>query len=95
MSEGSSKGNGADVGAILQAVLALGTELRAQGRRMDRGFAELRAELAGKADRTDVAALREEVASYHASVVGHGVLISELDDRLGQLERGDPPPKAA
>ena len=101
------KGNGVDIGAVLQAILALGTEMRAQGRRTDRGFAELRAENATlradlaslRADsatlRADLGALRGDVAAYHASVVGHGLLISELEDRVGRLEERTPPPKAA
>lgn len=79
MSEG--KGNGADLGAIYGAMLALSGELKA-----------IRAEMATKAD---LAALRSEVAAYHGSVVGHGLMLTEHEQRLGRLERGEPPPKAA
>lgn len=82
MSEGG-KGNGVDLGAIYGAIMAL-------DRKVERGLAELRHEV-----RQDIAALRSEVATYHASVVGHGVLLSEHEDRIGRLERGEPPPKAA
>ena len=32
------------------------------------------------------ASLRQEVAQYHASVMGHGILISELDQRVRRIE---------
>ena len=32
------------------------------------------------------ASLRQEVAQYHASVMGHGILISELDHRVRRIE---------
>ena len=64
-------GNGADLGAIYGAIVALDRKV---DRRMDR--------LAG-----DVAALRADVAAYHASVMGHGMLISELDERLRRVEQ--------
>ena len=101
---GSGKGNGADLAAIYGAVLAISADLKTVkdtvraldskverrleelDRKVDRGLAELH---------QDVAALRGEVATYHASVIGHGVLISEHEDRLGRLERGEPPPKVA
>ena len=34
----------------------------------------------------EVASLREAVTAYHASVLGHGVLISELDARVRRIE---------
>jgi len=37
--------------------------------------------------RQDMAALRQEVATYHGSVVGHGVLITELDQRVSRIEQ--------
>ncbi len=45
-----------------------------QGRKLDR--------LSG-----DVATLRQTVIEYHASVLGHGILISELDARLRRVEQ--------
>jgi len=39
--------------------------------------------------------LREAVTDYHASVMGHGILISELDARVRRIERHlDLPPAA-
>jgi chromosome segregation ATPase len=34
-----------------------------------------------------VTSLREAVTSYHASVLGHGILISELDARVRRIEQ--------
>ena len=36
---------------------------------------------------SEVASLREAVTSYHASVLGHGILISELDARVRRIEQ--------
>ena len=36
--------------------------------------------------RREVVVLRADVAAYHGSVMGHGVLISELDERLRRVE---------
>jgi hypothetical protein len=36
--------------------------------------------------RSDVASLRQTVTEYHASVPGHGILISELEIRVRRIE---------
>lgn len=33
------------------------------------------------------ATIRKEIADYHSSVLGHGILISELDERVRRIER--------
>ena len=35
----------------------------------------------------DLAGLRETLTHYHASVLGHGILISELQERVRRIER--------
>lgn len=67
-------GNGVDMGAVYQAILGVAADVRAQG-------AQLR-DLDGKVD-----GLRQAVTSYHATVLGHGILISELEDRLRRVEQ--------
>ena len=49
-----------------------------------------------KADKADVASLRQALTEYHSSVLGHGVLISEMEDRIRRIERhlGLPPAAA-
>ena len=43
----------------------------------------------------DVHSMREALTSYHASVLGHGILISELDARVRRIEHHlDLPPAA-
>jgi hypothetical protein len=34
-----------------------------------------------------IVGLRRAVIEYHSSAVGHGVLLSELEERLGRVER--------
>ena len=34
-----------------------------------------------------LASLRDAVTHYHSSVLGHGMLISELDERVRRIER--------
>ena len=53
-------------------------ELAAVVNAHDRKFADLSADLAG---------LRETLTHYHASVLGHGILISELEDHVRCIER--------
>ena len=36
---------------------------------------------------TDIIGLRETLTHYHATVLGHGILYSELDERVRRLER--------
>ena len=45
---------------------------------------DMRAEMATK---DDVRSLRQTVVEYHAAVLGHGILISELDERIRRIER--------
>jgi hypothetical protein len=94
-----SEGNGADLGHIavmLQQVIVAqdgqGRRLEDQGRRIDglatqvtTGFRELRSEIGGL--RSEVSGLRQAVVEYHSAVIGHGVLISELDARLRRVEQ--------
>ena len=37
--------------------------------------------------RREAASLRQSLTEYHGAVLGHGVLISELDERLSRVER--------
>ena len=84
---GMSGGDGVDLGQVLAMLgdLLVGQRgmqeaIRAVDRRVD--------DLAGQ-----VASLREAVDSYHAAVVGHGMLITELDERLRRVEQErDSPP---
>ena len=49
-----------------------------------------------KATREQVDGLRRQVFEYHSSVIGHGMLISELDARVRRMEKHlDLPPVGA
>jgi signal transduction histidine kinase len=39
------------------------------------------------ATRADLAELRQTVTHYHSSVVGHGILISDLEARVRRVEK--------
>lgn len=45
---------------------------------------EIKREMATK---DDLALLRQTVTEYHSAVIGHGILISDLDDRLRRVEQ--------
>ena len=82
-------GNGVDLAAIYQAVLALDRKLDQSVATLDRKIDAVSNDLSGQ-----IGALREQVTAYHGSVVGHGILITELDERVSHLERGDSPAAA-
>jgi hypothetical protein len=46
---------------------------------------------ASKADfmemKADIADLRHALTTYHSAVLGHGILISEVEERLRRIER--------
>ena len=77
---------GVDIAAVFQLLGTVAGDVR-----------DLRREVAeltrSKADKADVASLRQALTEYHSSVVGHGVLISDLEDRVRRIERhlGLPP----
>lgn len=96
-----------DIAAVFQLLGAVATEQR-QSREDVRALTgtvnalaesfnafrvEMHDALADKADKADVASLRQALTEYHSSVVGHGMLISDLEDRVRRIERhlGLPP----
>lgn len=92
-----SGGNGADMGhvmAMLQNVLATQQEMRTELRAE---IQALRTEHGAKLDDLSgqVGNLRQAVAEYHSSVIGHGVLISQLEDRVRRIEQHLKLPPAA
>ncbi len=104
-------GNGADLGtvvAMLHGVLQAQEAMRAEMQTMRgemgslstglRGeIASLRSDHGRKLDDLagQVATLRQAFTEYHSSVLGHGILISELDARLRRVEQYlDLPPAA-
>jgi hypothetical protein len=50
-------------------------------------LAGVKADLANKADKSDIADLRSALTTYHSAVLGHGILISEIEERVRRIER--------
>ncbi|MBV8615637.1 MAG: hypothetical protein JOY66_17985 [Acetobacteraceae bacterium] len=97
----SDRGNGADLGsviAMLSGVLEGQQSVQAEIRSMRTDIQEIKGvvnqhtlTLAEHGRRLNdltgqVNSLREAVTAYHASVLGHGILISELDARVRRIE---------
>ena len=86
----SGSGNGVDLAAIYQAVLALNEKLTSLDNKvtfLDRRMDQQDRKLETLASKDDLNRLRQTVVEYHSAVIGHGVLISEIDDRLRRVEQ--------
>ncbi len=86
-------GNGVDLGAIYQLLSTVAETvtrrdqaLEALGRDMAEGRAEMLDVRRSMATKADIAELRQTVTHYHSSVVGHGILISDLEARMRRVE---------
>jgi hypothetical protein len=82
-------GNGVDIAAVyqlLREVANLSHDERFRGLRAE--MATLRVHVDGlrKEVRSDIASLRQTLTEYHASVFGHGILISEPERRVLRIE---------
>jgi hypothetical protein len=74
-----------DAGAIYQLLGTVAADVRQI--KAELATKASKADLANKADKTDIADLRSALTTYHSAVLGHGILISELEERLRRLER--------
>ena len=93
-----AKENGGDIGAVHQAVQSLAgemrsgfTELRTGQQKLEAGQQKLEAgQQKLEAGLEDV---RQTLTHYHSAVLGHGILITELETRVRRLEQhvGLPP----
>lgn len=82
----SGSGNGADVAAVYQLLSQVAQTVMEHSRKLDRLDNRLE---------DGLASLRQTVTQYHASVMGHGILISELEHRVRRIEEHlDLPPAA-
>lgn len=72
-------GNGVDLASIYQLLAQVAQAVTRHERKLD--------ELGRKVDDLDgkVDGIRQAVTQYHASVLGHGILISEMDARLRRV----------
>ncbi|MFD2262495.1 hypothetical protein ACFSM5_06310 [Lacibacterium aquatile] len=84
-----------DIGAIYQLLGTVAATQREQGEMLKTHslmLNSLSSDMSGvhrdlAQVKKDVAGLRQTVTEYHASVLGHGVHIEDLNDRLRRVER--------
>ena len=94
--------NGPDIAAVYQLLTDVARTVAGHDAKLDgiaahltnhdRKLDGIAAHLADHDGRLDdlaagLASLREAVTHYHSSVIGHGILISELDERVRRIER--------
>ena len=87
--------NGPDIAAVYQLLTQVARTVTGHDRKLDDLSAEvagLREVVAAHSRKLDdlssgLASLRDAVTHYHSSVLGHGLLISELDERVRRIER--------
>ena len=84
-------GDGVDIAAVYQLLREVANRVIAH----DDRFNEIRTEMATLRQdfvglrrdlHSEIAALRQTVTEYHSSVLGHGILISELERRVLRIE---------
>ncbi len=94
--------NGPDIAAVYQLLTQVAGTVTGHDRKLDdlsaevaglRGTAAGLSEIVASHDRklddlaAGLASLRDAVTHYHSSVLGHGLLISELEERVRRIER--------
>ena len=84
-------GNGVDLGAIYQLLSTVAEAVTRHDRALEalgRDMAEMRRDITSmsRSMKTDFAELRQTITHYHSSVVGHGILISDLEARIRRVE---------
>ena len=77
----AQSGNGIDLPAVYQLMLSMSGRLDQVSERLDKHEHKLDELALGLQD------LRAAVTNYHGAVLGHGMLISELDERVRRIER--------
>jgi ABC-type transporter Mla subunit MlaD len=90
-----SGANGPDIAAVYQLLTQVARTVTGPDRKLDdlsTEVAGLREVVAAHDRKLDdlaagLASLRDAVTHYHSSVLGHGLLISELDERVRRIER--------
>jgi len=81
-------GNGVDIGAVYQLL----TEVSGRVTEISGRVTEISGRLDAQERKLDdltasVTDLRSAVSDYHRTVVGHGVLYSEIEQRVRRIER--------
>jgi hypothetical protein len=73
--------NGPDIAAVYQLLTEVARTVAGHDSRLDSIDRRLDDLTAG------LSSLREAITHYHSTVIGHGILISELDERVRRIER--------
>ena len=87
--------NGPDIAAVYQLLTEVARTVTGHDSKLDAIIARLDAhdrKFAEHDQKLDelaagLSSLREALTHYHSSVIGHGILISELDERVRRIER--------
>ncbi|HVC57227.1 MAG TPA: hypothetical protein VND95_14820 [Stellaceae bacterium] len=88
-------GNGIDIAAVYQLLTEVARTVSGHDRRfeaIDRGFEAIDRRFEAIDRKLDDLAvglsdLRAAVTNYHGAVLGHGIMLSELDERVRRIER--------
>ena len=83
-----AQGNGIDLAAVYQLMLQMSGRLDQMSGRLEQVSDRLDVHERKLDDLSmSLADLRATVTNYHGAVLGHGMLISELDERVRRIER--------
>jgi hypothetical protein len=80
--------NGIDIGAVYDLLTQMSGRLDSHDRKFDQLLRVIN-EHGRKLDglTAGLSDFRSTVTNYHSAVLGHGILISELDERVRRIER--------
>ncbi len=87
-----AEGNGVDIAAVLELVATLAADMREIRRTLESvsGRVTLLQQDVSEI-RRETASIRDELRLFTTTVQGHGILITEHDERIGPLERSARP----
>ncbi len=83
-----SGGNGVDFQAMFDMIMRVSAAAELLQAQMTQVQADIRDLKHGQSElKHGQSSIRSELAHYHASVMGHGILITELDERVRRIEQ--------
>lgn len=83
-----SGGNGIDIAAVYQLLTHVAQTVDQHTRVLNDHTRQLADLTCGMNDLAHgQASMRQSLTEYHASVIGHGILISQLEDRVRRIEQ--------
>jgi len=82
-----SGGNGVDIAAVYQLLTQVARTVNDHTRRLDDLTRDVKDLTRGVNELHDgQTTLRQTLTEYHSSVIGHGILFSQLEDRVRRIE---------